>query len=93
MRRRSTPTAPPYGDRELTDKTNRLSYVYGVMLNKLGQRFVDEGEDQKLYTYAKFGGTILNQPGTVAWQIFDSQGRRICSSRDIDQRSDRRRHP
>ena len=65
--------APPYGDRELTDKTNRLSYVYGVMLNKLGLRFVDEGEDQNLYTYAKFGGTILNQPGAVAWQIFDSK--------------------
>jgi len=65
--------APPYGDHELTDKTNRLSYVYGVMLNKPGLRFVDEGEDQNLYTYAKFGGTILNQPGTVAWQIFDSK--------------------
>jgi len=65
--------APPYGDRELTDKTNRLSYVYGVMLNRLGLRFVDEGEDQNLYTYAKFGGTILNQPGAVAWQIFDSK--------------------
>src|SRR5512146_1145102 len=65
--------APPYGDRELTDKTNRLSYVYGVMLNKPGLRFVDEGEDQNLYTYAKFGGIILNQPGTVAWQIFDSK--------------------
>ncbi|HEY2526040.1 MAG TPA: FAD-dependent tricarballylate dehydrogenase TcuA [Candidatus Binataceae bacterium] len=65
--------APPYGDRELTDKTNRLSYVYGVMLNKLGLRFVDEGEDQNLYTYAKFGGTILNQPGAIAWQIFDSK--------------------
>lgn len=63
--------APPYGDRELTDKTNRLSYVYGVMLNKLGLRFVDEGEDQNLYTYAKLGGVILNQPGGVAWQIFD----------------------
>jgi tricarballylate dehydrogenase len=65
--------APPYGDRELTDKTNRLSYVYGVMLNKLGLRFVDEGEDQNLYTYAKFGGIILNQPGAIAWQIFDSK--------------------
>ncbi len=65
--------APPYGDRELTDKTNRLSYVYGVMLNRMGLRFVDEGEDQNLYTYAKFGGAILNQPGAVAWQIFDSK--------------------
>jgi len=65
--------APPYGDRELTDKTNRLSYVYGVMLNRMGLRFVDEGEDQNLYTYAKFGGAILNQPGAIAWQIFDSK--------------------
>jgi tricarballylate dehydrogenase len=63
--------APPYGDRDLTDKTNRLSYLYGLMINRLGLRFVDEGEDQNLYTYAKFGGTILNQPGGIAWQIFD----------------------
>jgi tricarballylate dehydrogenase len=65
--------APPFGDRALTDKTNRLSYPYGVMLNRLGQRFVDEGEDQALFTYAKFGGAILNQPGGIAWQIFDSK--------------------
>ncbi|HJU12644.1 MAG TPA: FAD-dependent oxidoreductase, partial [Candidatus Binataceae bacterium] len=36
--------APSFGDRQLTDKTNRLSYPYGVMLNRLGLRFVDEGE-------------------------------------------------
>ncbi|MGH7838215.1 MAG: FAD-binding protein, partial [Candidatus Binataceae bacterium] len=38
-----------------------------------GLRFVDEGEDQALFTYAKFGGAILNQPGGVAWQIFDAK--------------------
>jgi tricarballylate dehydrogenase len=65
--------APAFGDRKLTDKTNRLSYLYGVMLNRFGQRFVDEGEDQALFTYAKFGGAILNQPGGVAWQIFDAK--------------------
>lgn len=65
--------APPFGDRQLTDKTNRLSYLYGVMINKLGLRFVDEGEDQALFTYAKFGGSILNQPGGVAYQIFDAK--------------------
>jgi tricarballylate dehydrogenase len=65
--------APPFGDRELTDKTNRLSYLYGVMINRLGLRFVDEGEDQALFTYAKFGGAILNQSGGVAWQIFDAK--------------------
>jgi tricarballylate dehydrogenase len=65
--------APPFGDRKLTDKTNRLSYVYGVMINKLGLRFVDEGEDQALFTYAKFGGAILSQPRGIAYQIFDAK--------------------
>jgi tricarballylate dehydrogenase len=79
--------APPYGDRELTDKTNRLSYVYGLMLNKQGLRFVDEGEDQNLYTYAKFGGIILNQPGGIAWQIFDHKTVEL-----LDQPARRRRY-
>ncbi|MBV8772518.1 MAG: FAD-dependent tricarballylate dehydrogenase TcuA, partial [Deltaproteobacteria bacterium] len=65
--------APPFGDRQLTDKTNRLSYPYGVMINRLGMRFVDEGEDQALFTYAKFGRAILNEPGGVAFQIFDAK--------------------
>jgi tricarballylate dehydrogenase len=65
--------APPYGDRKLTDKTNRLSYPWGVMVNREGRRFVDEGEDFQFYTYAKYGGVILNQPGGVAWQIFDAK--------------------
>jgi len=43
------------------------------MLNRRGLRFVDEGEDLGLYTYAKYGGTILRQPGSMAWQIFDQQ--------------------
>ncbi|HUJ75401.1 MAG TPA: FAD-binding protein, partial [bacterium] len=65
--------APPYGDRRLTDKTNRLSYPYGVMLNDAGERFVDEGEDFQFYTYAKMGGILLGQRGGVAWQIFDGK--------------------
>jgi tricarballylate dehydrogenase len=74
--RHSTPISnewPDFADRERTDKSNRLSYPYGVMLNRLGHRFVDEGEDVGLYTYAKTGGRILNQPGGMAWQIFDQQ--------------------
>ncbi len=64
--------APPFGDRKLTDKTNRLSYPWGVTLNTAGNRFIDEGEDFALYTYAKTGGAILSQPGGVAFQIFDA---------------------
>ncbi|MGG5809319.1 FAD-dependent tricarballylate dehydrogenase TcuA [Falsiroseomonas sp. CW058] len=72
----ATPISADWGDfapRELTDKSNRLSYIYGVMLNRAGRRFVDEGEDGALFTYAKFGRAILAQPGAKAWQIFDSK--------------------
>src|SRR3989304_4980402 len=66
-------TAPPVGDLRLTDKTNRLSYPFGIMVNVEGRRFVDEGEDFSQYTYAKIGRAILAQPHNRAWQIFDQQ--------------------
>ncbi|MBI3824769.1 MAG: FAD-dependent tricarballylate dehydrogenase TcuA [Candidatus Rokubacteria bacterium] len=65
--------APPFGDRRLTDKTNRLSYPWGVLVNVAGRRFFDEGEDFQFYTYAKLGGIILGQPRGVAFQIFDAK--------------------
>jgi tricarballylate dehydrogenase len=72
----ATPISADWGDfapRELTDRSNRLSYVYGIMLNRKGRRFVDEGEDGALFTYAKFGRAILAEPGAKAWQIFDAR--------------------
>lgn len=72
----STPISADWGHfapRELTDKSNRLSYVYGVMINRLGRRFVDEGFDVQLMTYAKYGRLILGQPGGTAYQIFDQK--------------------
>ena len=66
--------APPYGDLKLTDRTNRLSYPFSVLLNLDGKRFLDEGADLNLYTYAKYGGEILAQRGSMAFQIFDAQG-------------------
>jgi len=73
--------APPYGDRKLTDKTNRLSYPFGVLVNARGRRFFDEGEDFQFYTYAKLGGIILGQPGGVAWQIFDAKVAHLLEGR------------
>jgi tricarballylate dehydrogenase len=73
--------APPHGDRKLTDKTNRLSYPYGVLINRLGRRFFDEGEDFQFYTYAKLGGIILNQPSGVAYQIFDAKVAELLEGR------------
>ena len=43
------------------------------MINRRGRRFVDEGEDGAMFTYAKFGRAILAEPGAKAYQIFDSQ--------------------
>lgn len=73
--------APPHGDRKLTDKTNRLSYPYGVLINSRGGRFFDEGEDFHLYTYAKLGGIILNEPGGIGWQIFDAKVMHLLEAR------------
>src|SRR5437899_1137533 len=58
---------------EVTDRSHRLSYPYGVMINRRGHRFVDEGEDGAMFTYAKYGRAILAEPGAKAYQIFDSQ--------------------
>ncbi len=74
--RHSTPISnewPDFADRERTDRSNRLSYPYGVLINREGKRFLDEGEDVGMYTYAKYGGRILGEPGSLAWQIFDQQ--------------------
>jgi tricarballylate dehydrogenase len=51
----------------------RHSYPFGIMVNANGDRFVDEGADFRNYTYAKYGRAVLAQPGSYAWQVFDSQ--------------------
>jgi tricarballylate dehydrogenase len=51
----------------------KICYFLGVMLNRDGQRFVDEGRDFRNYTYAQFGAEVLRQPGQYAWQLFDAK--------------------
>jgi tricarballylate dehydrogenase len=65
--------APDYGVQHLTDKTNRLSYFLGVMINVEGKRWIDEGADINSFTYAKYGGLILRQSRSLVYQIFDSK--------------------
>ncbi len=65
--------AGDYGHLEATDETSRVSYPLGLMVNLDGQRFADEGEDFKLYTYAKTGAKILDQKYGVIFQIFDKK--------------------
>jgi tricarballylate dehydrogenase len=65
--------APEFGDLEVGDQFQKHSYPFGIMVNALGRRFVDEGADFRNYTYAKYGAEILKQPGQFAWQIFDAK--------------------
>ena len=60
----------PPGERK---NYRKICYFLGIMLNANGERFVDEGENFRNYTYAQFGRAILDQPGQFAWQIFDSK--------------------
>jgi tricarballylate dehydrogenase len=65
--------APAYGELRLTDRTNRLSYPYGILINLDGKRFIDEGENFNMYTYAKTGEKILQQRGAIAFEVFDQK--------------------
>ncbi len=64
---------------ESTD-TTRYSYPFSVIVNRDGERFVDEGEDFQVYTYAKIGRRILAQPACIAYQIFDQKTVRFLRS-------------
>ena len=51
-------------------------YEPGILVNRRGKRFVDEGEDTADKTYAKFGRIIaLTQPGGIAYLIFDAKAK------------------
>ncbi|GAW06506.1 phospholipase D [Lentinula edodes] len=65
--------APEIGARDLTNQFTKSGYPLGVMVNGNGERFVDEGEDYRNYTYARFGKAILSQPGGYAFQVWDSK--------------------
>jgi tricarballylate dehydrogenase len=68
---------PEYGNLEIPHierkHYRKISYLFGVMLNARGERFVDEGLDMRNYTYAQFGKAVLEQPDNLAWQIFDAK--------------------
>jgi tricarballylate dehydrogenase len=65
--------APEFGDLAVGDQFQKHSYPFGILINALGKRFVDEGADFRNYTYAKYGRVVLEQPGQFAWQIFDQK--------------------
>ena len=68
---------PNYGNLKIPfiERKNyrKICYFLGIMINRDGHRFVDEGINFRNYTYAQFGKAILDQPEGFAWQIFDNK--------------------
>lgn len=48
------------------------SLPFGIVVNKFGERFYDEGEDLWPKRYAVWGKLIAEQPDQIAYSIFDS---------------------
>ena len=72
--------APEFGDVSVGDQFQKHSYIFGLLINAEGKRFVDEGWDFHSFTYAKYGGAVLQQPGQFAWQVFDSKVKHLLRS-------------
>ncbi len=72
--------APEFGDVNVGDQFQKHSYIFGLLINADGKRFVDEGIDFHSFTYAKYGGEVLKQPGQFAWQVFDSKVKSLLRS-------------
>ncbi len=72
--------APEFGDVNVGDQFQKHSYIFGLLVNAHGQRFVDEGADFHSFTYAKYGGEVLKQPGQFAWQVFDAKVAKLLRS-------------
>ena len=78
--------APDFGDREMTNRFTKQSYPLGILVNLRGDRFVDEGEDFRNFTYAKYGRAVLAQPDGVAFQIFDAKTAPLLRAEEYDPR-------
>lgn len=69
---------------ELTNQLTRGGYPLGIVVNQTGERFVDEGADFRNYTYARYGRDILQQPGAVAYQLFDATTRPMLRAEEYE---------
>lgn len=63
--------APEFGDPALLNQQKNY-FSLGIVVNTLGERFVDEGLNFRNYTYSRMGAEILKQPGGRGWQLFDA---------------------
>ena len=51
------------------------SIPFGIVVNRDGQRFYDEGEDLWPKRYASWGRNVAGQPGQIAYSLWDAKVR------------------
>lgn len=56
--------APEFGDLLVGDQFQKHSYPFGIMVNAMGDRFVDEGADFRNYTYASTDERFWSSPNS-----------------------------
>lgn len=79
--------APKVGDFEIPgDIFKKSSYPLGLIVNKEGKRFVDEGADYRNYTYAKYGRELLKQTDAIAYHLFDGHVAHLLRSEYQEER-------
>lgn len=64
--------APAYGDISLLNQQKNY-FTLGIVVNSEGRRFCDEGAEFRNYIYSNMGARVLEQPGGIAWQVFDQR--------------------
>jgi tricarballylate dehydrogenase len=65
--------ASDFGDRRYGDISERVSYRFGITVDRNGNRFFDEGADMRAFTYALSGRNIVESTDGFALQIFDAK--------------------
>ncbi|MGA8116282.1 MAG: FAD-dependent tricarballylate dehydrogenase TcuA [Actinocatenispora sp.] len=58
---------------EMGERAFPHAYPYGLLVNRDGDRFADEAPNSFAFTYAGMGERVLDQPGSVAFQLFDAK--------------------
>ena len=65
--------AEPLDPRSAQPEPIVLIFNYGILVNQHGQRFVDEAPATVDATYERITRLVFEQPGSMAWIIFDSR--------------------
>ncbi len=53
--------------------TALYNYQMGIIVDRRGRRFLDEGEDYRDNTYVKFSKRIIDEAGGLAFAVFDDK--------------------